>query len=302
MDSRVGGGAGGETRGMARIDPEHPPLWRTPTVLQFGPDAVAVVDDPSPWQQRLVRELERGIPDAAAVPFAVAAGASQRAAERFLARIGPALAHDAAPGRAALQAAGDVLPHHLAAIEEAMVASGCAVDAAHPFDPPGGGSADASTLVIVAHRLIPPAFAAALMADDRPHLPVVLTPRSAQVGPLIRPGRTPCLSCLAAERRDADPAWPTVAAQLVGRAPIEVEPSVLWEAGVTASRMLREAETSAAATDARSLTLRAATNRRSERVHRPHPECRCRSLAGSERAPAPARLEPTTTTAYARPA
>jgi hypothetical protein len=34
------------------------------------------------------------------------------------------------------------------------------------------------------------------------------------VGPLVRPGRTPCLRCLELHRRDRDRAWPLVAAQL----------------------------------------------------------------------------------------
>jgi hypothetical protein len=37
------------------------------------------------------------------------------------------------------------------------------------------------------------------------------------VGPLVRPGSTPCLRCLELHRRDRDPAWPLVAGQLAGR-------------------------------------------------------------------------------------
>jgi hypothetical protein len=34
------------------------------------------------------------------------------------------------------------------------------------------------------------------------------------VGPLVRPGITPCLNCLDLYRLDCDPAWPVIAAQL----------------------------------------------------------------------------------------
>lgn len=287
---------------MLRIDPAHPPLWRTATSLQFGIDAVAVVPDPTRWQQRLVRELEHGLPESAAVPFAVAVGASARAAEAFLQLIDPALAH---PGSSeldvVLQAAGEVPAQQLDIVASALASAGCAVAHAHPFDAPGGAMPDAAPVVVVAHRVVPPAFAGALMASDRPHLPLAFGPGTAEVGPLITPGETACLSCLAATRRDADPAWPALAAQLVGRVVDEVDPSVLWEAGIVAGRMLT-ANARHPAVHGHSLTLRAGSLHRALRTHRPHADCRCRSLEGIATADAPAHLEPTMPRAYARPA
>lgn len=288
---------------MLRIDPAHPPLWRTPTSLQFGIDAVAVVPDPSRWQQRLVRELEHGLPDAAAVPFAMAAGASARAATAFLTLIDPALLReDATPLRIAMQAAGDVPGAQLDVVERALGAAGCAVERAHPFDPPGAAGTDSPPVVVIAHRVVPPAFVAALMARDRAHLPIVLAPGAAEVGPLVTPGETACLACLAAARRDADPAWPTLAAQLVGRPVDEVDASVLWEAGIVAGRMLTARARHPAAAPDHSVTLRAGSLHRALRTHRPHADCRCRSLSGTATAAAPARLEPTRPREYARPA
>lgn len=72
---------------MLRIDPAHPPLWRTPTTLQFGMPPVAVVDDPTSWQQRLVRDLERGLPDDAVISLACALGATAHQAADFVERI-----------------------------------------------------------------------------------------------------------------------------------------------------------------------------------------------------------------------
>lgn len=289
---------------MLRLDPAHPPLWRTPTALQFGAEAVAVVDDPSPWQERFVRELERGIPDGAALPFAVALGATRPAAEQFLDRIGPAL--EPAPPRPApavlVQAAGDLPPGHLDDVITALTMAGCEVAHAHPFDPPGGAAADAPPVVVVAAHLVPPGFAAALMADDRAHLPVVFTGTGAEIGPYIVPGQTACLSCLAAHRRDSDPAWPAVAAQLLGRALSVTDPSIVWEAGIAAARMISESGRRASPASSRSLTLRAGSLRRSVRQHRPHEECRCRSLAGTATAAALVNLAPTTPTAFALPA
>jgi bacteriocin biosynthesis cyclodehydratase domain-containing protein len=49
-----------------------------------------------------------------------------------------------------------------------------------------------------------------------PHLLVTAYEGLALVGPLVRPGRTPCLACLDLHRADRDPGWAVVAAQLTG--------------------------------------------------------------------------------------
>lgn len=47
-----------------------------------------------------------------------------------------------------------------------------------------------------------------------PHLAVNVRDGTVVVGPLVRPGDTPCLNCLDLHRRDLDPDWQAVAAQL----------------------------------------------------------------------------------------
>ncbi len=46
------------------------------------------------------------------------------------------------------------------------------------------------------------------------HLPVVLDDDRVCIGPLVRPGLTPCLGCLDLTRADWDPAWPALLHQL----------------------------------------------------------------------------------------
>ncbi|HVX69123.1 MAG TPA: hypothetical protein VHA79_05470 [Mycobacteriales bacterium] len=52
----------------------------------------------------------------------------------------------------------------------------------------------------------------------RPHAMVMVKETTAQIGPLVVPGRSPCLRCVELARADRDPAWPVLAAQLVGDA------------------------------------------------------------------------------------
>jgi hypothetical protein len=53
-----------------------------------------------------------------------------------------------------------------------------------------------------------------------PHLVAAVRGQTGVVGPLVLPGRTACLRCGDLHRRDEDPAWPVLAAQLTtGDAP-----------------------------------------------------------------------------------
>lgn len=67
-----------------------------------------------------------------------------------------------------------------------------------------------------------------------PHLPVVIRETTALIGPLVLPGRTPCLRCVELVRGERDPVWPALAAQLVGE-PAGVEPCDIALASAAAS-------------------------------------------------------------------
>lgn len=287
---------------MLRLDPAYPPVWRSPTALQFGAEAVARIDDPEPWQLRVVRELERGIPDTAFVPLAEAFGApAADDAVRLLSRLRRALtAPDEVRASAEVVLCDPVPDAQRHAVAAGLAAAGLDVvasDGAHSSD----ASDAAPTVVVLAHRLVLPAAVAPLMADDVPHLPVVLTGSGADIGPLVVPGVTACLSCVAARRRDEDPAWPLVMSQLLGR-PVSPDPGLTWESGLVAGRLISERSRRPESLRAPSVTLRAGSLHRSVKQHHPHAECRCRSLAGTGRAAAPAFLETTSVPAFARPA
>jgi hypothetical protein len=292
---------------MLRLDPAHPPLWRTPTTLQFGPTAVTTVDEPEPWAQRLVRELERGIPDAALEPVAVAFGAPVDAGTALVRRLAPALLPVGDPVRTSItvQVAHDVERRHGERILSGIAACGFDVGATTWHGAAGEAPDGSGPVVVVANHLVEPRRVSPLMARDLPHLPVVLSGRTVEVGPFIVPGRTSCIMCQAAHRRDLDPSWPTVAAQLVGRPVRMADDALVWEAGITAGRMIDRAlrrGDRGRHRGVRSLTLRVDGLRRPRHEHRPHPECLCRSLAGSETAGDPSPLAPTSDAAFAVPA
>jgi bacteriocin biosynthesis cyclodehydratase domain-containing protein len=262
---------------MLVLDPAHPPLWRSPTRLQFGAPAVAIVDDPEPWQERLVHELARGIPESALDPVAQACGAVRGRAAPFVERIRPALAaparrHDA---RAAVHPGAGLTEPDVRSVVDALVSAGIRTRVvAGPPEPTAR-----ETVVLLAQHVVDPADARALLRADIPHLPLVFTGAGATVGPLVRPGETACLMCVEAQRCDVDPAWPALASQLLERTTPPAGRALALEAGLLAARFLIERDEPDHS--AHSVTIYADSSRRSWRAHPPHPDCRCRSLGES---------------------
>jgi len=85
---------------------------------------------------------------------------------------------------------------------------------------PSPGRNDRVDLVVTVEHDV----ADAIRADGLgtvPHLPVVAGPTGTVVGPLVLPGRCPCLRCLDLHRRDRDPGWPRVLADLLSRRRVE---------------------------------------------------------------------------------
>ncbi len=282
---------------MLRLAPSHPPLWRTPSSIQFGVDGAARVDNVVHWQEQVIGALEDGIPEGMLVPLATGFGASARDAARFAEAIRPALTDD----DEAVPTVGVELPADLPYGEAAVFCDGLRNAGVHVgevrswrADPEG------VPVVAVAHRLLDPRRAAHLAAADAVHIPVELSGDRVSVGPLVVPGRTACLSCLHAHRRDADPQWPLLAAQLLGRPAVPTAPALLLEAALLTARLLRTRP----AEGSTSVSVSAASGRRNWRAHRPHERCLCRSPAGIAIADGhdDRSCEPTTARAYARPA
>lgn len=270
---------------LLRLDPAHPPLWRSERALQFGVDGRARIDDPAPWQLRLIHDLQAGIPRHAVAMLAARSGGDAEAADRLLEALAPVLQAPPPPrSRVVLEAAaGD---EAAARVGEALVAAGIDVDAVDGDDRVPAISDRSLTRVLVAHNAMSPPRARAALRDDAPHLPVVFSGCAAVVGPLVVAGETACLECVDAHRRDADPAWPMLLGQLLGREPVPVAAALAAEAGQLAARLLRAegpraAHTADGGRREHSVTVTSGAARREWRSHAPHPECGCRSPRGT---------------------
>lgn len=122
------------------------------------------------------------------------------------------------------------------------------------------------------------ATAALLAADGQPHLVAAVVERTGIVGPLVLPGRSPCLHCLDLTRTDLDPGWPVLAAQL--HAPdrsIAVGDGVLAVAvaAQTALQVLQYLEGSIPAAAGGTLEIELPGWRWRRRSWPLHPDCGC---------------------------
>lgn len=278
-----------QNRGMLRLAASAPPLWRTPTSLQLGADAVVRLDDVRPWQEHLLTALTLGLADGAVPAWGAQRGVGAGELDAFLAMIAPALdVADPGPVRVRYDVDDAVTDTDRDRLAVALAAAGIIADD------------DAPLHLVVASRLVDPHRASALVSADIAHLPVELAGDRVGVGPLVVPGRSACLACTHAARRDRDPAWPAVAAQLLARRAASTAPVLIVEAAAVALRLL----SAPAAGPQASAVLRAGSAPPQWHEHRPHPDCWCRSPSRSATPAAHAAptSAPTTATAFARPA
>lgn len=288
---------------MLRLDPTRTPLWRDATTMQLGEHSETRLTDVSPWQERLLFELTRGLPESGIDVWAEWKRVHPREVRAFLSSLGDALTRTDLEGQArrggiVLEAArGGANDPIVIAMRMALEASEYTVTVIEEADPgehdrAAAEASDADLVVLLARHVLDPRRAAPHLRADRVHLPVVVGGAGIVVGPLVVPGVTACVTCLHLARRDADHAWPLLALQLLSAGAPAPSPEVVHESAAALVRLLGEAH----AAEGRSILL-TAEGERQERVHRPHGECGCRAPEGNATVPVPFSRSRRTTTA-----
>ncbi len=276
-----------------RIDPALPLVWRSPAELQLGGlTPRVVIRDPGGLETGLVAALRHGAGYSTLRTIGAGLDGSPAEVERVLELLAPAFDEatdvscrtaDRRTGRVVVDADGEVARLLLANLT-ALGHSAVKVDEVD--GDAGGNDGDEVALVVIAAAwVIPPARHLPWLRRDVPHLAVVDDERGITVGPFVEPGLGPCLRCVELDRRDADGAWPAIAAQLAGRpAPHPGRRSAFDAAAAAASAVDDHLRLGRSALAGASLTL-AAGAPPSVVTHRPHPECGCRAPAGTSTAP-----------------
>lgn len=224
------------TDSIARIDPALPLCWEDPQTLRFGFDHAEVrIPQPSAATQRLLGALRQGLPVAALTQVSQQLGATAAERRELLELVAPVLLPespalgaeagrpaDRPPLRIAVSGAGEAAEHLHAVIARAGWAPTKWGGPTLADD--GGLPADVDLCIVVERFMAPPSTFLALSGTSLPHLSVRFTDRSVRIGPLVLPGRTPCVNCVALAEVDADPGLPLLATQLSGQAPAAESP------------------------------------------------------------------------------
>lgn len=138
---------------------------------------------------------------------------------------GPIAREDTAPG--------GYSPRHVSESREGILRA--ILERDHPEVSVATASAAAPDLTILIERYVAnPIRYQGLMRQDIPHLSILMSDDHATVGPVVIPGKSPCLQCLDLHRLDHDPAWPMLATQLMNIQLSEPQPEESLLAGLTA--------------------------------------------------------------------
>jgi hypothetical protein len=149
-----------------------------------------------------------------------------------------------------------------------------------------------SFVVQVGHGVPAELAAHAYARRALPHLLIEERDASILVGPLVTPAGSPCLNCLDLHRRDRDPAWPALVAQLATAPDEEAATSTsttLIAVGVAAATILDYIDGGADSTMIGASIEIAPPSQLRRRSWEPHPRCDCLRRA---RRPRPGQPRP----------
>ena len=266
---------------ILRVDPRLPLVWRSPTSAQFGIDPpVVVLPDVTEAQEKILSALVAGISRSG---LEMLASTHPHECNDLIDSLSPVLvATPPAPPNAHVAVLGSgTLVDSIARILSASPVTVEVAAAPGELDQP-----DPDLVILAGHFVIPPSVHSHWLRRDIPHLPVVVSDSAAEVGPVVTPGITGCLLCVDMHRRDADPSWPAIATQLMGRTSLAETPTLVAEAAAETSRMALHRlgrvgysvfdQTPADATS--SVRIDHATGRRDESLRFRHPDCGCQHV------------------------
>lgn len=257
---------------VLRLDPQLPVVWRTPTSMQFGVTRPSVVlEGLDLATEKMIAALAAGVSRSGLGMIGRSAGATDAAIQSLLERLDGVLLRptESAPHTVVVAGVGR-LADRLTAL---LAGAGVRVLVATSID--AAENCEAELAIIVSHFVVDPGLHGLWLRRDVPHLPVVLGDSGVAIGPLIEPGATACLYCLQRHASEADPAWPAIASQLLGRRSPADSELVASEVGAIVVRDVLAMLRGRGGGRSDQLVVDAATGAHSLRSFGIHPECGC---------------------------
>ena len=256
------------------LDPRFPLVWRSPDSLQLGVDAPRVImNTVTTAHERMLAALAVGVTPSGLALIGSEGGLSTEQIAAFHRDIQPALAVQSMAPHSTIAITGDGPTADR--LEWRLREAGLETRRSHPMDDDTGVT---DIALVLGHYVLDPDVRQHWLRRDVPHLPVIFGDTSVTIGPFIEPGDGPCLYCLELHRMDADPAWPALASQLLGKRSAAETPFFASEAATIAARMVLTRATRLATRWATSVTVDAATGELTRRPWSRHQECGCAGI------------------------
>ncbi|WP_324274130.1 ThiF family adenylyltransferase [Blastococcus brunescens] len=182
-------------------------------------------------------------------------------------------------------AAGDAVVGGLSAEDEGRPRALAAADAVRRASPltdlrPLPSDSDADLVVLARPWAASDPLVAGLQRSGVPHVVATVRGETGVVGPLVVPGVTSCLHCADLHRRDVDPRWPRLAAQLTaGEAPPSGSTITCLLTAATAALQVLAYVDGSAAPGVLEATVELRPPHLTPRLRRwpPHRDCPCRA-------------------------
>ena len=247
---------------------------------RLGPDLASLSLVPAP---RSPLEVVRGRRAATVVVHGAGRVGASLATLLAAAGVGQVHVADRGPVRP-----GDVAPAGVAAADVDRSRTAAAAEAVRRAAPevrsaPPAPGRRPDLVVLASTEPVDTMLRTALAGGRVAHLVAGVRETTAVVGPLVLPGRTGCLHCGDLHRADRDPAWPVVAAQLIGIRRRREEPCDVVLATVAASlaalQCLAHLDGRPTAATGASLELSLTDWRLRRRSWPAHPRCDCGAAA-----------------------
>ncbi len=275
---------------VLKLDGRFACVWRDPFSLQIGVDPARVVlREVSSPQERMIAALVSGVSRSGLEMIAGSSEADDQGVSGLLRTLKPLLLPDTPErtvARVSVVGSGPTVEHIAATLALAGVTVSVGSVAPEPAD----------LGIVVGHYVLDPDSYGYWLRRDLPHVPVIFGDDSVQIGPIVEPGRTPCLYCLEHYRRDADASWSAIASQLWGRRAFSETPLVAAEVAARVARMvvtrLAVGRAHTRAMTARSFRLAVESGEVTRRDWMPHPECGCIAVSADPVSADPVSADP----------
>lgn len=257
------------------LDSRFPLVWRSPDCVQFGVDTPRVVlTGVTASHERMLAALAVGVTASGLELIGSESGMSAEHIRAFRRDIDPVLFTPTPSVHATVAVAGDGATADR--IEWRLREAG--LEPQRSLGTPNDTELPADAAVILGHFVLDPERRQQWLRRDIPHLPIVFGDTSVTIGPFIEPGAGPCLYCLELHHRDSDPAWPALAAQLLGKNSEAETPFFASETATFAARVVLSRLRGRPAKVANGITIDAETGEQTSQSWRRHPECACAGI------------------------